>query len=424
MAREPARGTTRAAAKSASRKRTHGAHEVREAASARYLHFHRFLLRLALSAGNIFAWVFVFRMLYDQSLEITAAVAGTAILYALSHGITFTLTPLSSAALRSGIRRSIVYGAYAAALAYAALALAVWGSVSGYGFNFLALSLFVVGSGIHRALYWIPYNTIDAQQRVLRPSYVIAREVAIALMPAAAGYLVSLFIGGPATLVLIAMLIILSTFPLSHVYERHERFEWSYSQTLAAMLKPAHERAMLVYVLDGIQGAALLLVWPLAVFLILGMSIESMGVILTATLLLALVLRYYLRRVLSILKLDKSTSVHASLAFSAWVLRLAAASPVQILAVDTYYQAGNPPRRFSVDQFAFDQYADAGHYVDEYTALKEMGLSIGRVSMALFLALLSLVSSEAMAFSACIIIAALAAAASIVVSRSLARTAF
>src|SRR5262245_12173523 len=80
---------------------------------------HRFLMRLAFAAGNVFSWIFMFRGFYLVSGSIEAALFAIMILYAMMQGIILILTPLSGAALRHGMRRALAYGTLLGAFAFA-----------------------------------------------------------------------------------------------------------------------------------------------------------------------------------------------------------------------------------------------------------------------------------------------------------------
>jgi hypothetical protein len=51
-----------------------------------------------------------------------------------------------------------------------------------------------------------------------------------------------------------------------------------------------------------------------------------------------------------------------------------------------------------MDAMTYEQAADAGHYIDEYTVLREMSLNIGRILIILFLLALSLQFSITISF--------------------------
>jgi hypothetical protein len=204
----------------------------------------------------------------------------------------------------------------------------------------------------------------------------------------------------------------------------YERFEWRYSDAMRALFSYPHRKALSIAILDGLQGAALLLIWPLAAFIILGQSFFSLGVVLAVTFLTAFLGRFWVRRALRAVRVDRSPYVLATIAFSSWIFRLAAGTPVQIVVADIYYHAAAQPRGRGVDVHAHDQWADNGHYVDEYTTLKEMGLSIGRIVLCLTFALACVVWHPLIAFAVSMAIAGIAAAASVILSHRLQRGVF
>jgi hypothetical protein len=51
-----------------------------------------------------------------------------------------------------------------------------------------------------------------------------------------------------------------------------------------------------------------------------------------------------------------------------------------------------------MDALTYEQAADAGHYIDEYTVLREMSLNIGRILILVFLLILSLSFSISVSF--------------------------
>ena len=389
----------------------------REAERSSALFVHRFLFRLALGAGNIFAWIVVFRVFFIETQNLEIALAGVASLYALSHAVTFLLTPLTGMALRRGVRRALMLSTLFAAFSFALLAtlfLEPYSSEHMFGI----VGTFAVAIGIYRALYWIPYKMAEAEAE--RSPRILAREALVALMPAAAGFVAASLEHGPMLFFSgVAVLIALSAFALLQFPEMYEPFEWSYTDTLRELTARRNNLAVGLFILDGIQGAALLLVWPLAAFLVLGESFQSLGAVLTATLCIAFLGRYLVRHFLRSLRVDRSPRVLATIVFSSWIARLAAGTPVQLLAVDLFYNSGTAPRRFSIDTYSAEQTADGGHFVDEYTAIKEMGLSVGRIAASLLFIILLLTTAESLAFAAIIITAAVAAAWSVFLAHRL-----
>lgn len=384
---------------------------MREGTNARYLFAHRFLFRLALAAGNVFAWVIVFRMFFLALGSIETALAGTAALYILSQVVTFVLTPLAGMALRRGIRRALILGTLAAVGSYGFFATIFLAQPDDRVFWIIAT--FAITMGIHRALYWIPYKAAEAAIAERSPR-ALAREALVALVPAGAGYMLATLENGLLVLFSSAsVLMLLSALLLARVPEKYESFDWTYRETIRELTARGNHLAVGLFILDGVQGATLLLIWPLAAFLVLGQSFQLLGAVLTATFCIAFLGRYVTRYLLRRLGVARSPGVLATIVFSSWIFRLAAGSPVQLLAVDIFYNSGASPRRFSIDTYGFEQAADGGHFVDEYTAVKEMGLAIGRIAVCTLFIVLLTTTAESLAFAAAIFTAAIAAAWSV-----------
>lgn len=381
---------------------------------------HRFLMRLAMGAGSVFAWIFVFRGFYLVSGSTEAALFAVAIMYALMQGIVFLLTPLSGFALRGGMRRALAYGTLIASFAFACLSVVFAPQLPGE-FAFGMIASFVILMGMHRALYWVPYRTEIADTGV----YVSAsrgEEIFLASVPFLAGLMIeTVWLGPEALLALAAFVALASLIPLIRIPESYEGFGWGFLETFLALFSRPNQSLLALSLADGIQGAALLLVWPLAAFIIIGQSFLGLGLILTLTLIIAPYVRAAVRKALRRFRAERSITVMTALVFSSWMLRLVASSPLQILVVDVYAQSGSSPKRFSIDHAAHDQSADGAHYVDEYTALKEMGLALGRIIACLLLAAVALFVHAAAAFGAIIVLAALASVVSIVVSQRASR---
>jgi len=142
--------------------------------------------------------------------------------------------------------------------------------------------------------------------------------------------------------------------------------------------------------LDGMQSAALFLLWPIAVFLIVGRSYAIMGFILSASLVVLLLLRGSYRSLVTRIIGEKAAkgSVVLDVVFSmsGWIFRLAAGTPLSVVFADSYSYVSAP--RGAPEPLSCEHAADAGSYLDEFTALQEIGLGFGRLLMCAFVAAL------------------------------------
>ena len=366
--------------------------------------FSRMLQRVALAGAHVFGWIFIFQYFYVEELDTSVAIGSTVLTYALTQVIAVLLTPWSGRRVRKGIRRAMILASISAALAFAILGLAFGGILGSMSWGIL---FFAILMGTYRALYWIPYEV--QRESVNTPT----RELLLAFIPAVSGIL--LVSGLPVALLLYsaACLFALSIFPTRQTEEKHEGYSWGYRESFSELFAEENRAGLFASVCDGIEGAALLLIWPVAVFLILDWSYGLLGIVLTVTLLSTIVVRTILHRLnLSIMP----PFVVAALAGSAWIMRLLVASPLGVVLVDTYFHAGKR-RQKEIDITAHEQAAENTTYVDEYTALKEMGMGIGRILLCIVVAITASSGSFAAAVVTAFIVAGGAAIASVLLAR-------
>ena len=381
-------------------------------------HAHRFLIRSGLAIGNVFGWIFVFEYFFLVSMSLPRALVGTLLMYALSHAITIVLTPIAAAHLVRGTRRMLIWAATLAAGGFVMLG-ATLGGFFDYASLAWGIGAFAIFLGAYRALYFIPYALNRADTEKARPRSRALFEILLALMPAFAGATLVLEAYAPLRLLFGAALFAgISVLPLFLVPDVRERFSFSYLETFRELLEVRNRKLFWMSFLDGVQGAVLFLIWPLAVFLIVGGSYMMLGIIFTITLLVVMLFRVLYKRYLPTMGAQYSPAVHVILAVSGWAGRLAAGTPLGIIIADSYAYSGHTPRGTLTDPFSFEQAADRGSFVDESTALKELALALGRIALVGLVAGFVFTAPLVVAFGAAIVAAALAAGYSVFLART------
>ncbi len=376
--------------------------------SARALSLHRFLFRFAFAGGNVFAWVFVFQYFYIVEPSIADALARTALLYALSQITTCLATPYTARLLRFGARRLFAIAIIVSATSFVVLG-AAFGGFWGSAYTPTSLALFAIGLGFYRACYWIPYE-VEIQATGKSRGGIFA-EMFIALAPVLAGFCIVAIVFGTLWLLFIAAaLMLFSLVPIFYLRDVHEKYSWGYRETFGRLVEPANRSPVLAALFEGMTGAALLLFWPLAIFVITGWSYGMLGIILSVTFILAILTRSLVRKGIRRVHLHKSNLLNVLFAVTPWAFRALVGTPLGAVAVDSYFYT-TTPRRIGLDPLTFQQAADAGTYVDEHTALKEMALSLGRIAICAVGAIAALTTSLPAAFILVFFCAASASAA-------------
>ena len=376
----------------------------------RYLHGHRVLLRTGLSLVAAFSWVFVFQYFLVFSQDVAKALLASLIVYACSQIVLAIITPFSAAHLRGGVKRAMIFGACLAALSFAVLGATLAGYFSspvGWG-----IMLFGIGYGAYRALYWIPYRLQSASVGGGRHALF---ELLIALMPAFAGATLTVVFLSPLRLLFGASaLMALSILPVFFLHDFGEPFEWGYAETFGKLFDPKYRSLSWRASLQGVENTALFLIWPLSIFLILGRSYLLFGFVMSASLLILFAARSIYKGLMRSGFSGGSLPLNVAFAMSGWIFRLAAGTPIGIVFADSYSYVSAPP---GAPEFMSREHAsDAGSYLDEYTALQEIGMAFGRIAMCVFVGVLLLFLPLSLALAAALIVAAFAAGISTALS--------
>src|SRR3989344_9132131 len=322
------------------------------------LHGHRYLLRTGLALANVFAWVFVFEYFYVISGSQGRALAATALLYGFAQFITIVATPMAAAHLQRGNKHSLIWGVVCAGSAFILLGA----TLSGYFSAPFAWGVvgFATLLGVYRALYWVPYQLVqtEMQPHLYMRAYL---EILVALMPLFAGLSLGAMVFAEARLLFgAAALVLLSAVPALFLADKRERFSWPYVYTFRQLWRRKNYGLVLESFLEGVSGAALFLVWPLAVFLILEWSYFMLGLIFSVTLLFILLLRRVYGWLMRYAGVENSATVQVILVVSGWIGRLAAGTPVGVVIADSYSYTTQSERGTRLDPTHLEHASDRG----------------------------------------------------------------
>lgn len=371
-------------------------------AGAQVLAGHRALARFALAFSSAFVWIAIYRYFYAQAHGAGEAFARTAFLYALAQSVTMLLLPFAAARFGSGLRQGMLIGIGSAAMGF--FLLAIFGMAPGASFPIVCV-LFALCMGAHRAFYRTPYVVTRAS--VAATGAAALAEALVIFAPLAAGFAVEAGLPLSAALGITGALLVASLASLAFLPPSYERYGWGYRASFMQLFAREHRPLFLRHFYFGIEGTALLLAWPIMIFVIAGRSFAVTGTLLSLSLAAAMVARLIGRRLVRH-GWQASVPFLMTLAGSSWVMRLVAATPADVLVIDAYAHA-IPAARGVLDRGSFEQHADDATYLDEYTILKEEALAFGRLAAALGVGVLALNGELSFAFVSLFLAAAIAA---------------
>lgn len=359
------------------------------------LFIHRLLLRVSFGATSVFGIIFYYEYFNNSVLAPLLA-------YTTIYILTALLTPLCARSLAHlGVRGSILLAVPLLFVATSSLYLLSTPYVPIPAW--LAVGTSMLAASVYKSLYWVPYQ-VDMALELSR--YEMGRSIAfltnatellIVATPFVGGMLVAVY-GYDAMYFFGMVFVALSMLPVFFLREKYERFSWDYRSTFKRLTSKRYRPLVSAYIGDGVQSAALTVVWPLMIFLLLSKEYTVVGAIMALTFLAVLVLRALVGSLFDSWDKERVIFWGSILSASGWLFKLFVGTPVQIFAVDTYHNFGQVVNRTSMDAITYEQAADNGRYIDEFTALKEVALNLGRGAVLLLISLVAFISDVSTAF--------------------------
>ena len=350
----------------------------------------RVLMRVSLGALGVFLPIYLYNFLQGDIKLVVLIFASIYMLHVL-------LAPIAAKLFEVwGMRRMMWLGIAMASVSVLALYFLEQSPVYGIVFYILSVS-------IYRAFYWVPYQVdlsreLDEQKR--------GRQLALMANLSDALVVVVPFLGGVAIAVsgfeqvflFASFLMLLAIIPLLFISDVYERYSWGYLQSFAKLFSKENRSLFIAQAANGAQSVVTLFFWPLYVYLISQKQFVVLGAVTSATIVLIMALRYATGKWFDKAKKDKLLLTGVLLSATGWFFKVFVQTPLQAIFVDTYHRMGRAVNGLTFSAVTYEQSADSGSYIDEYTTLKEMAVNLGRVLMLLVVGILLLKFNLKIAF--------------------------
>lgn len=268
--------------------------------------------------------------------------------------------------------------------------------VSFYIFNngwFFALFLALAAITLFRMLYWTPYHTdfakfTDKRSRGKEIAFLVSITTLVSIfLPFISGWILSKF---NFSILFLISIIVASTsiIPLMLVPGTREKYTYSYWQTFKELFRKKNRQLLLAFGGDGAETVVGLIIWPIFIFQLLQGRYLVVGIVSSLIILASIVFRLAVGAMTD--KVDKRRLIKFGSVLYAfgWVGKMFIQTAFQIFVVSSYHSFAAVIRRTPFTTLMYEQAADRGHYIDEYTVLREIALSIGRVLMLALLLIL------------------------------------
>ncbi len=256
-------------------------------------------------------------------------------------------------------------------------------------FSILAL----VAINWDRMFYWVPYHSdfakfTDKKTRGrtigLLSSMVSLVSVAV---PVTAGFII-VHHGFNVLFLLVIFIYLSSIFPFFFVPPTTEQYTFTYLQTWKVLFHPRDRKILFTFMADGAESIVGGVIWPIFIFQILQNDYQAVGIISSLIILVTILLRLLIGDYADKFNKKKLIRYGTILYSLGWVIKIFVQTGFHIFIVSTYHNFAEITMRTPYDTLMYEKAADAGHYIDEYSVLREMALNLGRVVAALVLLIL------------------------------------
>lgn len=243
---------------------------------------------------------------------------------------------------------------------------------------------------IIRTFFWIPFQVDSAQfsnkrHRGKQFSVIFSLGALLSIIaPIIGGFLMDSW--GFGVLSIVSLIVSVSSIiPFWFLPENTEQITWSYWETIKYFFHPFNRRMVIAYMSDGAVGVVNGVFWPLFIFIVMNEKYSAVGLITGGIILAGVVVRLFLGNLLDKFKKVKLVKIGTILNSSAWLIKIIATSAMKVFLVSIYHTMALIILRTSLDTLVYEKAADRGHYIDEYTLIKEMAIHFGKIIILLLI---------------------------------------
>ncbi|MBL7053535.1 MAG: MFS transporter [Candidatus Portnoybacteria bacterium] len=304
-----------------------------------------------------------------------------------AYGITITLG--AKFLNRFGFKKALQVSVFLAALFYFIFYL-----IDKNGSNEL-IPLTILILVLFRLFHWLPYHVdfakfSDKKNRAKQVSILKATSLSLGIfIPLISGLIISKF--GFDILFVIAIVIYLSAiFPYMVVPRTREKFSWTIRQTWEQFFSKKRRNMIFAYMADGAENMVGLVVWPIFIYQLLNGNYFQIGILSTLIISITVTLQLFAGKYIDS-KISKERAVHWGSVLYAfgWIIKIFITTAFQMFIVGAYHSITSILLRTPFDTLTYEIASDQGHYVDEFTVLREMAINIGRSIMGILIILVS-----------------------------------
>lgn len=310
--------------------------------------------------------------------------------YGLSYLVRLPFfVPGSKLFAKIGLIPSMVIGTVGAFVFH----LAIFVLSTGSSQMILWLSISAIGLAINNIFYWSPFHVDFAQltakksrgQQISR--FYALHQIISFVSPIISGYIIA-FYGFSSVFLFATLLQILSLIPLWYLPNKFVKYEFGYFETFRKLFHRKYRLMTFAMAANGAENLVGVIVWPIFLFTIFDGKYLDLGVFASVVIIISIMLELFIGKQTDSKSKNKLIRFGTEIYSLGWVAKAFVTTVLGVFAAATFHSFGSILLRTPLAAVIYEQAADSGHYIDEYTVLRELGLNIGRIFMVILLIIL------------------------------------
>ncbi len=304
--------------------------------------------------------------------------------YVAIYALTIVFVPIGAQFMNwFNVKKSMIIGRISIVIFYVCL----------YFFDYnpiLFLSLGVMFLIFYKVIYWVPYHTTfveftDGKHRGRQLAWI---RVLGYLGKVGAPLLAGIVLSGPGFNILFLLMIfiyLISVIPLLGLTEVKEHFSFSYGETFKVLFDKKNRGQIFSFMANGGQKLVKAVIWPIFIFMLLNQEYSAVGAV-TALVIIGAIILQMVMGFQSDKKSKKSLVKLGASAYSlGWILKSFVKTAFQIFVVGTIHNFAFIMLKIPFSSQVYNFLSRHETYRDEYTAVRDIALNIGRIIMALLI---------------------------------------
>lgn len=301
---------------------------------------------------------------------------------------------------KTGLRAAIVVGVVMWALYYfGAYLLNVQPDV----YPATVLFLTFLSLALCHAFYWTPFHVDFAKfskkgRRGHEIGFLYSLQRLLSVIgPVVGGWIIATY-SFDAAFVIGIIVSIFSLIPVAVFPKVDVQYEFGFIESFQKLFSKKYWYLTLSMIALGMESVVAYAVWPVFLFVVFDGNYLDVGIFSSFIIIIGIVLQLFMGGLTDRKKPRALLSFGVHVYSLGWIAKGLVTSVAGVFAASTFHMFGSILMNTPLDAMFYEKAADSGHYVDEFTTLREMALTIGRVGLLFAMVLLTTFFSISSAF--------------------------